>query len=592
MPIMNTARPPHPFGWILPAVTVSLTIHMTVATPSDAAGSTSGAAPTFTRDVAPILYKSCVPCHRMDGSAASVPLVSYESVKLKAVDVQDQVRRHEMPPWPADATQSLPFRNDARLSQHEIDAIVAWVDAGAPKGNDADLPPQRTFAKGWLHPDGRAPDAIVSLPRYTVSPNGTIPYIERLIKVPYTGDRWISALQVRAGNPMLLHHMGMTEVTLPDGMTPEALDTMDSVADKIGAPSGRFQLEKSAVADPTNPGAFDMLGVYTPGTTFETYGEGNAKLLKGGKNVYLKFNVHYTTTGHEESDQSQLGLWFAPEPPKHVLFRAPAAVNSIIANGRELLTDDPGTKAEGTEYALPPIPANGRHYELIGLSAYREPITIYQLQPHAHMRAKDFKFAVIYPDGREVTILSVPNYSYHFQLAYALASPLMLPAGSKLMVTGHYDNSLDNEHLQHLGADIASRKCGPENVAYFGQQNQSWDEMFTPLIQYSVDANRVRPLKLVTAVGCLVHSRTGGWQLNHGSTPATTDTQGTSSTDLVANLGIPLGTHHYRLLGAEVFSPLIRVGNKVVVKGVLIKTAEDHRINVTSLQSTPARCPN
>jgi hypothetical protein len=565
---------------------------MAGATMSDVQAPSNDAAPTFTKNVAPILFKNCVPCHRTDGSAASVPLGSYDAVKRKAKEVQAKVRRREMPPWPADSTHSLPFRNDPRLSQQDIDTLVAWVDAGAPKGVDADLPAERIFTKGWLHPEGRVPDAVLALPQYTVSPNGTIPYIQRLIKVPYLDDKWISALQVRAGNPVLLHHMGITEVALPEGMTPELMGVMDSVAGKIGAPSGRLQIQQVVVEDPTNPGAYDMLGVYTPGTTFESYGEGNGKLLKGGKNVYINFNIHYTTTGREETDRSQLALWFEPKPPTHVLFRAPAGVNSIIANGRELLSDDPGTKAEGTFYALPPIPANGEHYELIGLSAYREPITIYQLQPHAHVRAIDFKYTAVYPDGHELPILSVPKYSYHFQLAYALAAPLHLPAGSKLIVTGHYDNSRNNEHLRNLGTNEAARKCGPENVAYFGQQNQSWDEMFTPLIQYSVDEQPMKRLKLATAVGCLVRGPRGAWNLDHGSQAAATDKQGTSSTELGANSETPLGTRHYQLLGTEVFNPPAHVGTKVVVKGVLIPTAQGHRINVTSMQSTSSSCPN
>ncbi len=565
---------------------------MACATTSYAVEQNHGAAPTFTKNVAPILFKNCVPCHRTDGSAAAVPLVSYEAVKAKAKELKDKVRRREMPPWPADSTRSLPFQNDPRLSQQDIDTLLDWVDAGAPKGNDADLPAQPEFPKGWLYPGGRVPDAIVSLPQFTVRANGTIPYIQRLIKVPYSDDRWISALQVRAGNATLLHHMGITEVALPDGMTPELLKTMDTVAGEIGAPSGKLQIQKVAVADPANPGAYDMLGVYTPGTTFESYGEGNGKLLKGGPNMYINFNIHYTTTGREEIDRSQIALWFEPKPPTHLLYRVPAAVSSIIANGRELLSDDPGTRAEGTPYALPPIPANGEGYELIGMSAYRTPITIYQLQPHAHVRATDFRYVVVYPDGHELPILTVPHYSYHFQLAYELATPLTLPAGSKLIVTGHYDNSSKNEHLQHLGTNDAARKCGPENVAYFGQQNQSWDEMFTPLIQYSVDQPPAEPLKLVTAVGCPVHGRSGSWTLDHGSGAMPTDQQGTSSAELGANRQIALGSEHYQLLGADVFGPLKFAGKRIVVKGVLIQTENESRINVTSMQPTDLNCPN
>jgi hypothetical protein len=534
-----------------------------------------------------------VRCHRKDGIAASTPLDSYEAATLNAKEVREKVENGAMPPWPADSTQSLPMKNDSRLSIEDISKILTWIEAGTPRGGDDDDNPSPlpVHKSGWLHPDNRPPDAVVSLPKFSVPANGTLPYIQRLVRVPYESDKWISALEVRAGNSQLLHHMGITEVSLPEGITPEMLDVMDIFASQIGAPSSKLQVQQPVVIDPANPGVYDMLGVYTPGTTFETYSENNGKVLKGGKNVYLNFNIHYTTTGREETDLTQLALWFQSTPPEHVLYRAPAAVGSIIANGRELLSDDPGTKAEGTGYAIPPIPPNKENYELIGMKAYRSPITIYQLQPHAHMRAVSFRYAAIYPDGHEQVILTVPHYNYHFQLEYALATPLVLPGGTKLIVWGRYDNSTKNDHLRDLGTSDAARLCGPENVAFFGQQNQSWDEMFTPFIQYSADEHPASQLDLVSAVGCLAHRPSGQWRLDHGSAATPTSTQGTSSTELTTSSRLPFGAHQYELLGTDVFSPAQRAGNKVVVKGVLISMPDGDRINVTSLQSTPSPCP-
>src|SRR6202035_1444602 len=125
-------------------------------------------------------------------------------------------------------------------------------------------------------------------------------------------------------------------------------------------------------------------------------------------------------------------------PPKHQLFRVPGAGETIIVNGRELLTDAPGAKAEGTHVAIPPIPPFAENYEIVGVTGYAEPVTIYQFHPHAHLRAKDFKYTVVYPDGREEAVLSVPRYDFRWQLAYDLEVPLKLPAGSKMIVTAHY----------------------------------------------------------------------------------------------------------------------------------------------------------
>ena len=247
----------------------------------------------------------------------------------------------------------------------------------------------------------------------------------------------------------------------------------------------------------------------------------------------------------------------------------------------------PAPRRRAPSYAIPPIPANGQNYELIGLTAYRSPITIYQLQPHAHVRAVDFRYAAIYPDGHEQVILTVPHYSYHFQLEYALATPLALPAGSKIIVRAHYDNSTNNDHLRDLGANDAARRCGPENVAFFGRQNQSWDEMFTPFIQYSADERPAERLDLVSAVGCLAHEPSGRWRLGHGSEAMSTSTQGTSSTELAASSAAPFGGHQYELLGIDVFNPAQRVGNKVVAKGVLIPTPQrrSHQCNLAAVDA-------
>jgi mono/diheme cytochrome c family protein len=449
-----------------------------------------GTAPTYSQDVAPILFKNCAACHGAGGGAAA--LLSYDAAKLRAAAIREQVLKRAMPPWPADPERSLPFRNDARLSDQDIDTLIAWVDSGAIKGSDpAPLAP--AFAKGWLHPQGLAPDAVVALPEFTVRATGEVPYIQRLIKVPYLEDKWIVAMQVRAGNRELLHHMGITEVTLPAGIRPEDLNAFASMASQLGVPNGALDTAQAAVVDPANPEAYDMLGVYTPGTTFEEYPDGSARLLKGGKNSYINFNIHYTTTGKPETDRSQLALWFRSTPPRHQLYREPAAIKTILSNSRELLNDEAGTKAEGTEAVIPPIPAYAENYELTGVTAYTEAVTIYQFQPHAHMRAKDFRYSVVFPDGREQVVLSVPKYDFHWQLAYELKTPLEVPAGSKLIVIAHYDNSAKNEHLRDLGDTDTARNCGPDKVAYFRRQNQSWDEMFSPLIQYSAD--RADPAK-------------------------------------------------------------------------------------------------
>jgi len=570
--------------WAAPAFVVSTNVA--------AAGS---AAPTFSRDVAPILFGHCVNCHREGGIGAAVSLESYAAAKPWAKSIKKQVRTRAMPPWPADPEHSVKFRNDARLTTQDIDTLVAWADAGAPQGNDADLPPLPSAAHKWLHPGGLAPDAVLTLPEVSVAATGEIPYVQQRIKVPLTEDKWIVAMQVRAGNNALVHHMGITEVSLADQVRPEDLDALATLARQMGIADDALVHIRPAVMDPSTRGAYDMLGVYTPGTTFEMYGNEGAKLLKGGKNLYINFNIHYTTTGKPERNHSELALWLSSTPPKHQLFRAPSAVATILANGSELLTDDPGTKAEGTDVAIPPIPPYAENYELTGVTAFPVPVTIYQFQPHAHMRGKDFKYAIVYPDGRETTVLTVPSYNFHWQLAYDLETPLRLPPGSKLVVTAHYDNSSKNSHLKEIGVD--PRNCGPDKEAYFRRQNQSWHEMFSPLIQYSVDTadppqspQHPSALQVVQAVGCLTTGPRSAWRLTDASVPEATDMQSSSSSSRRAAAQIPFGHHSYDLLGAGVFAPDRRRSRKVAVKGVLIEDGARSRLNVTSLQPVGGPC--
>ncbi len=549
--------------------------------------------PTFAKDVAPIVYAHCVYCHRPGEIGAAQSLLTYDTASRWARSIKEQVLGRQMPPWPADPRRSLPFRNDARLAPKDLDTLVAWVDAGAPRGNDADLPAVPPAPPKWSYPTGRAPDAVLTLPEVTVAATGEVPYVQQRVKVPLANDQWIVAMQVRAGNNALVHHMGITEVTLANGVNPEDFDALAKVARQMGLPDDALTNLNPAVTDPQNPGTYDMLGVYTPGTTFEMYEDGSAKLLKSGANVYVNFNIHYTTIGTVVRNRSELGLWFQSAPPARQLFRAPAAVSTIIANGRELLTDDPGTKAEGTNVAIPPIPANADNYELVGMTAYTEPVTLYQLQPHAHMRGKDFTYVVIYPDGHEVTVLTVPVYDFHWQLAYDLATPLELPAGSKLVVTAHYDNSSRNRHLRETGVD--PKTCGPDKEAYFRRQNQSWHEMFSPLVQYGIDTRAPggaarRKLSVVEAVGCLTGTRAEGWALRDAGEPIVSAQQSTSAGALEAAARRPLGQRSYRLIGVDVFDPQRAQRRKVAVKGVLISAANDRRLNVTSLQPVAGTC--
>jgi hypothetical protein len=308
--------------------------------------------------VAPIRLSNCVKCHQPGEIASSVPLLPYERARSWAKAIREKVLLREMPPWPADPQRSLPFANDSRLSSQDIRTLVDWVDSGSHKGDGPDIPSTPLSAQSWLHPNGLPPDAVIMLPETDVPASGEVPYVTRLVRVPFAEDKWIAAIQVRPGNGAVVHHMAITEIRAQRRFGPD-LSPLAQFAREAGFQNDLVN-RLPAVAAPGEAAVYDMLGVYTPGAPFEMYGEGAAKILKGGDDFYLNFNIHYQSTGKPERDQSALALWFQPQAPEHQLYRVNGAAESLIAEGSELLLDAPGEKAEGNSAAIPPIPPRSR----------------------------------------------------------------------------------------------------------------------------------------------------------------------------------------------------------------------------------------
>ncbi len=548
----------------------------------------SSATPTFTADIAPLLAKHCLPCHFPAGIASVASFTSYVAVRPWAKAIKEKVTLREMPPWPADPARSLKFRNDARLTNADINTLIKWIDAGVPEGSGvASLTPAPNN-NDWAHPQGRKPDLVISMERDLQLPaSGEIPYLRFLVKVPLTADRWVSACQARPGNASVVHHMAITEVALDNGVTPSDIEAFTILARQMGLTGGAPGI-RPAVKSLANQNVVDMLAIYTPGATLEAYPDDTAKLLRGASNDYINFNIHYTPNGKPSTDRSQVAFWFRDTPPKHQLYRVPASAGTIIANGKELLSDLPGTKAEGTNTVIPPIPAGDANYELIGITAFTQPVTIYQLHPHAHFRGKDFTYVAIFPDGRELALLIVPKYDFRWQLAYELETPLKLPAGSKLVVTAHYDNSPNNKFNPDAAKEV-----------FFRDQNQSTDEMFSPFVQYSVDtehpASQSPPptgLPLVETIGCLTPGPDhGSWRLLEATVPTSVASQAANSDSLQRASQAKPGVEEFQLVGLSPFNASQHKGETAAVRGVLLP-GSGNRLNVTSLQSVASFCAN
>jgi mono/diheme cytochrome c family protein len=359
---------------------------------------------TFTKDVAPIVYKSCVECHRPT-MFAPMSLVTYDDARPYARAIKAKVLARQMPPWGADPAFGT-FKNDPRLTDKEIQTIVDWVDAGAPKGEDADMPKAPQYAEGWSI--GK-PDAIFTMEeQYTIPATGTVPYLYFRVPTHLTEDKWIQAIEIKPGARAQVHHV--LAYTQPAGQP----------------------LNPGGALGPTNIGGVTP---NKPGLVFEP---GVARLIRGNQDIILQ--MHYTTNGKEAVDRTEVGIIYAKEPP------AKLAAGGMALNPRFV------------------IPANDGNYEVTATQVIQKDTVLTSLTPHMHVRGKDMKYIAHYPDGKTETLLSVPKYDFNWQITYELAQPKILPAGTKVEVIAHYDNSANN-------------KFNPDPTKDVRWGDQTWEEM-------------------------------------------------------------------------------------------------------------------
>ena len=450
-----------------------------VAMATGASGAEAEGVPTFNTDVAPIIFNNCASCHR-DGQVAPMSLTSYQEARPWARAIKDKVVSREMPPWHADSRFGR-FKNVRNLSQEQIDTIVAWADGGAPEGTGA-APALPDFPEGWASLE-RPPDFVVEMPlELSLPAEGEIPYFTVWAENPMEEEQFIEAVQFRPGNAEVVHHAGGYVRSLPAGTRigekrAFAGGPLIPVPVPINENETAEERRARAQEQATNQGAggSSLLLFYVPGGGFQQFPSGTAKRL--GPDQHLSFSMHYNLTGRPETDRSALGFWIAEEPPHHEVITSSTTGQSRIVVGEELVSAGaaPGSdRVRGPR--VPVIPPNDGDWEITGIWALKDDVTLYGLWPHMHLRGKDMTYVLTYPDGREEIVLHVPNYDFNWQMVYDFEEPLKVPAGSTLKTVAHFDNSIRNRY-----------NPSPDKEVYWGEQ--SWDEMFMIFTKYSVDKN-------------------------------------------------------------------------------------------------------
>jgi hypothetical protein len=412
-----------------------------------AAAQAPAAAPTFSADVAPIMYAKCVSCHR-PGEVAPMSLITFRDVRPWAASIRDKVASRVMPPWHADRAHGT-FRNDLSLKQSEIDTIVTWANAGAPEGDPAKMPKLPDFPNGWQI---GTPDVVFEMPQaFPIPARGDVEYQYFEVATNFTEDRWMQAGEVRAGDRARVHHI-IVYVKEPEPVRrPTVMSVRPILAGGAAAPAPAPRPAAAprpdGAAAPVTRGGDQMLINWAVGEDAPVHLPGMAKRIPKGAS--LVFQVHYTTNGTPGTDRSKVGLIFAKEPPR-------AEVRTgMIANPL---------------FAIPPGVDNHR---IEAEATFSEDVNVWSMHPHMHLRGKDMTYTAIYPDGRSEIILRVPKYDFGWQTDYWLAKPLMMPKGSKIHVQAHFDNSVANRH-------------NPDPKATVRWGDQTWEEMMIGFFTYTV----------------------------------------------------------------------------------------------------------
>ena len=408
---------------------------------------------TYYKDVLPVLQKNCQTCHR-PGEAAPMSFLTYDTTRPWAKAIKTAVLTKKMPPWFADPHYGK-FSNDRTMAQSEIDTLVNWADNGAAAGNVKDAPKSVDWVEGWRI--GK-PDLVISMSSaFDVPASGTIDYQYVVIPTGFTEDKYVQFAEARPGNPALVHHIIAFVREPGNPWMKDAKPGVPFAPREQAREAARAQAARQAGngqrrgGDGGGAGFGDMLAGYAPGTVPNVMKPGQAKLIPAGSDIILQ--MHYTANGKAGSDISRVGLIFSKTKPTEKL----VTLAATTAN-----------------FAIPPGDSN---YQVDAKLTLQDDSTLMDLLPHMHFRGKSFEYRVTYPTGEKETILNVPKYDFNWQLTYELAQPKVLPKGTVIECTAHYDNSPNNPY-----------NPDPTKEVHFGEQ--TWEEMMFGFFEVAIPLDK------------------------------------------------------------------------------------------------------
>jgi hypothetical protein len=368
---------------------------------------------SYSKDVAPIIAQNCATCHR-EGGIAPFALNSYAMAQGWSPMIREVLMTKRMPPAQLDPHVGR-FSNDYNLSNEEQQKVLHWIAAGSPKDGDTDPLAQLTWPETqWVLGE---PDLIIKVPPQNIPATGVLDYITVVVPLELDRDRWVRASQYIPGDRTVLHH------------------TLNSIIEP-----GQRRANFLGGGDPNQA----SITPYIPGAEPHIEPPNTGGLLKAGSSLALQ--LHYTTTGRETVDASEIGVWFYPDD------QIP----------QERMSGECACIFTPTWTTIPPYDPD---FEMSASITLQRDAYLTSFLPHMHFRGKRMSWAAHYPDGTVEQLINLANYNYNWQLDYKLAEPKFVPAGTKIVATGAFDNSAQNKN-----------NPDPSRAVPWGQQ--SWDEMF------------------------------------------------------------------------------------------------------------------
>src|SRR5262245_11985867 len=395
----------------------------TSAVPPPASAQTAGGRPvTFTKDVAPILQEKCEVCHR-PGNIGPMSLVTYEEVRPWVRSIKTRVANREMPPWHLDKDVGIQrFINDRSLTDEQIDTIVRWIDAGAPRGDVKDMPPPKEWPSGnrfFLEETLGPPDLVVRSKPFTMPAHSPDVHLETEVEIPVMDPRWVRASETKpslAGR-RIAHHAS-TYLLRPQ--TPEAIAA--ERAARAGQPGADVALDDRRRA----AGEKEFFTEWAQGKSGEVYPENVGKLVMPGTKAH--FRIHYHAVGEDITDTLEVGWWFHPNGKTRQYSAEMITIGAVSAPALQ----------------IPPNTVTQHQ----GVTVLKAPTILHNFQPHMHYRGRSQTLEAVYPDGRREVINQVSRFTntWHINYIYDPDYAPVFPKGTVLIVTTIHDNTAANKN--------------------------------------------------------------------------------------------------------------------------------------------------